>query len=110
MSTVDFEPNSNLRIINSSDDNGTFANCTNLINIKLPQNVTLVGRSAFKGCQKLIDVYCAALIPPTISYNTFTNVSSAARFYVPMESVDVYKANAEWKKYASQIVGYNFTE
>ncbi len=110
LSTVDFEPNSNLRIINSSDDNGTFANCTNLINIKLPQNVTLVGRSAFKGCQKLIDVYCAALIPPTISYNTFTNVSSAARFYVPMESVDVYKANAEWKKYASQIVGYNFTE
>ena len=103
LSTVIFESNSCIGKIN----NGAFANCTALTIIKLPQSIASIETEAFKDCQKLIDIYCAALTPPTISYNTFSNISSAARFYVPMESVDTYKADANWKKYASQIVGYN---
>ena len=121
LSSVTFEPDSKLKTIGGYCDGnwssevgtkhyGAFADCEALTNIELPASLTAINDVAFSNCRKLIDVYCAALIPPTISYNTFTNISSAARFYVPMESVDVYKANAEWKKYASQIVGYNFTE
>lgn len=124
LSSVTFEPDSKLKTIggycdeNRSSEVGTkhygaFADCEALTNIELPASLTAINSVAFSNCRKLIDVYCTALTPPTIktgSSGTFTNISSAARFYVPMESVDVYKANAEWKKYASQIVGYNFTE
>ena len=124
LSSVTFEPNSKLKTIDGYCDGnwssevgtkhyGAFADCEALTNIELPASLTAINSVAFSNCRKLIDVYCTALTPPTIktgSSGTFTNISSAARFYVPMESVDVYKANAEWKKYASQIVGYNFTE
>lgn len=124
LSSVTFEPDSKLKTIGGyCDENwssevgtkhyGAFADCEALTNIELPASLTAINSVAFSNCRKLIDVYCTALTPPTIktgSSGTFTNISSAARFYVPMESVDVYKANAEWKKYASQIVGYNFTE
>ena len=94
---------------NSDSYNGVFADIP-LKTIQIPASVTEIKACAFKGCSKLIDVYCAALTPPTISYNTFTNISPAARFYVPMESVDAYNTNTNWKEYASQIIGYNFTE
>ena len=124
LSSVTFEPDSKLKTIGGYCDGswssevgtkhyGAFADCEALTNIELPASLTAINSVAFSNCRKLIDVYCTALTPPTIktgSSGTFTNISSAARFYVPMESVDVYKANAEWKKYASQIVGYNFTE
>ncbi|WP_300255954.1 PL29 family lyase N-terminal domain-containing protein [uncultured Alistipes sp.] len=108
LSTVIFEPNSNLKIIGGINNNGAFTNCTALTTIKLPQSITSIETEAFKGCQKLIDIYCAALTPPAISYNTFTNISSAARFYVPTTSADIYKTAKEWEKYANQIVGYDF--
>lgn len=106
LSTVTFEPNSNLKIINEE----AFTNCAALTNIKFPNSVTSINRNAFSKCQKLIDIYCAALVPPTIYYSTFKDISSAARFYVPIESVDTYKVAADWKTYADQIVGYDFNE
>ena len=108
LSTVTFEPNSILETIGGMENNGAFANCTSLATIKLPQSVTSIETEAFNGCQQLIDIYCAALTPPTIKYNTFTNISSVARFYVPSESVDTYKTAASWKNFANQIVGYDF--
>ena len=33
-----------------------------------------------------------------------------AKIYVPMESVDEYKAADGWKDYAYKIVGYDFDE
>ena len=124
LSSVTFEPNSKLKTIDGYCDGnwssevgtkhyGAFADCEALTNIELPASLTAINSVAFSNCRKLIDVYCTALTPPTIktgSSGTFTNISSAARFYVPLESVDAYKAATGWEKYANQIVGYNFTE
>lgn len=124
LSSVTFEPDSKLKTIGGYCDGnwssevgtkhyGAFADCEALTNIELPASLTTINSVAFSNCRKLIDVYCTALTPPTIktgSSGTFTNISSAARFYVPLESVDAYKAATGWEKYANQIVGYNFTE
>lgn len=124
LSSVTFEPDSKLKTIGGYCDGnwssevgtkhyGAFADCEALTNIELPASLTAINSVAFSNCRKLIDVYCTALTPPTIktgSSGTFTNISSAARFYVPLESVDAYKAATGWEKYANQIVGYNFTE
>ena len=124
LSSVTFEPDSKLKTIGGYCDGnwssevgtkhyGAFADCEALTNIELPASLTAINSVAFSNCRKLIDVYCTALTPPTIktgSSGTFTNISSAARFYVPLESADAYKAATGWEKYANQIVGYNFTE
>ena len=124
LSSVTFEPDSKLKTIGGYCDGnwssevgtkhyGAFADCEALTNIELSASLTAINSVAFSNCRKLIDVYCTALTPPTIktgSSGTFTNISSAARFYVPLESVDAYKAATGWEKYANQIVGYNFTE
>ena len=124
LSSVTFEPDSKLKTIGGYCDGnwssevgtkhyGAFADCEALTNIELPASLTAINSVAFSNCRKLIDVYCTALTPPTIktgSSGTFTNISSAARFYVPLESVDAYKAATGWEKYANQIVGYNFTD
>ena len=124
LSSVTFEPDSKLKTIGGYCDGnwssevgtkhyGAFADCEALTNIELPASLTAINSVAFSNCRKLIDVYCTALTPPTIktgSSGTFTNISSAARFYVPLESVDAYKAATGWEKYANQIVGCNFTE
>lgn len=119
LSTVTFEPNSKLKTIGGySDTNwtsevgtkhyGAFADCVSLSEIKLPATLTSIDDVAFSNCKRLINIYCAASTPPTIKYNSFINISTAVRFYVPTESVNIYKTAKEWKKFTDQIVGYDF--
>ena len=119
LSTVTFEPNSKLKTIGGYSDTswtsevgskhyGAFADCTSLCEIKLPATLTSIGYVAFSNCKQLINIYCAASIPPTIKYNSFIDISTAVRFYVPTESINIYKTAKEWKDYTDQIVGYDF--
>ena len=48
-------------------------------------------------------VYSKNTIPPTLNSNGFGN---AKTIYVPMESVEKYKAS--WAQFADKIVGYDF--
>lgn len=89
-------------------DANAFGGCSSLCNITIPANIETINVSAFALCKKMIDIYCAALVPPTIYYDSFVGISDAARFYVPIESVDVYKNASQWRNYADQIVGYDF--
>ena len=113
LTSVKFEANSKLKTIggdrvSSNHPYGAFTNCQALTSIKLPSDLTLIGKETFSNCKKMIDIYCAALVPPTIYYDSFVGISDAARFYVPIESVDVYKNASQWRNYADQIVGYDF--
>lgn len=65
-------------------------------------NVTSIGADSFR-CQNLVDFTIYATAPPTLSTRTFSNVPSTAKFYVPAESVDTYKAASGWSSYASRI-------
>ena len=112
-----------------------FRECSSLKSVTIPDNVTLVGQNAFLGCKKLetvtlgsgvteIDymafgvcsslksVYCKATTPPVLdSYSSadiFTGYASDCKFYVPTKSVSAYKNNEDWKRFADNIVGYDF--
>jgi len=83
----------------------TFYGCSSLTNITIPNSVTTIGSSAFDECSKLKEIYCTPTNPPTLVEN---KVFNSIVLYVPMKSVDAYKQANGWKKYANQIVGYDF--
>jgi hypothetical protein len=64
---------------------------------------------AFRKCTGLKSIYCKAKFPPSLGDGgAFEYINSAAKIYVPMESVVTYKNAYSWKKYADKIVGYDF--
>lgn len=85
----------------------TFLNCENLIELTIPDRVTSIGQEAFKGCKNLAIIYCKPTMPPQIGDS---GIPAKTVIYVPMESIEAYKSNKYWIKYASQIIGYDFTE
>ena len=53
------------------------------------------------------NLYCKATTPPGLSIISFA-VPSFTKIYVPMDSVDAYKAASGWSNYSDKIFGYNF--
>ena len=85
-----------------------FEECETLKSLTIGKGVSSIGDYAFYECSALKTIYCRAINPPKWdSRYIFCNVSDR-KIYVPMASVDVYKAAAGWKTYASQIEGYEF--
>lgn len=93
--------------------NIAFQDCERLAEIIIPQNVTYLGYGVFDGCDNLSTLYCKVIVPPMIGKSQYYNSISASKktqIYVPSESVEQYKSAEGWSQYASQIVGYDFTE
>ena len=80
-----------------------FAYCSSLTSVTIPNSVTSIGDYAFSGCSCLTSVRVGRAIPIAISNNTFENQSNAT-LYVPIGSVDAYKAADYWKEFKA-IVG-----
>lgn len=78
-----------------------FSGCTGLTSITIPYSVTDIGFEVFRGCSGLTSVTNYATIPQTIiDPYTFDGVDiSACTLYVPLESVDAYKAADIWKDF-----------
>ena len=75
----------------------------------IPEKVEIIGNNAFNNCKALEKVYCKPTTPPTLdNYPPFDGTSSKLKIYVPRESVEAYKADANWSQYASKIEGYDF--
>ena len=92
-------------------DRSAFDCCVRLTSITIPDSVTTIGGYAFSSCSSLKEVYCEATTPPTASlykgnWDAFSTNHADRLIYVPMESVDDYKAADEWKEYKDYIVGY----
>ena len=86
-----------------------FCWCDSLTSITIPDSVTEIGGSAFSGCTSLKEVYCKPTTPPaTGNSSTFNNNATDRKIYVPMASVEAYRAAEYWSRYASDIVGYDF--
>jgi hypothetical protein len=80
---------------------GTFRDCTGLTSIVIPDSVTSIGNNVFSGCTGLTSITCGATNPPSISSNTFNNVSKSIPLYVPAESVEAYKSANYWKEFTN---------
>lgn len=86
-----------------------FMKCENLTDITIPESVTQIGDKLFSNCTKPITLYLKPLVPPACTTNILSwDNAPNIKIYVPMESVDEYKAADGWYAYSASIVGYNF--
>ena len=84
-----------------------FHECCRLTNITLGESVSVIGSHAFSYCNKLINVYCKSKTPPDLWFNAFVQNSYHLKFYVPCQSVEKYKTDANWYLHRSKIVAYD---
>ena len=90
-----------------------FKGCSSLTSVTIGDSVTTIGWGAFSDCSSLTSVYCKAITPPAGGSYMFSYYENGYKpigctIYVPMESVEAYKAASYWSSYADDIVGYNF--
>ena len=81
--------------------NGAFNICSGLTSITIPDSVTSIGIEAFYGCSSLSSVTINAVTPPKLGSDAF--YGSTCPIYVPLASVDAYKAASGWSTYKSRI-------
>lgn len=81
---------------------------TDLNEIHLHKNVINIEAAAFAKCSNLKSIYCRSLTPPKVGFNALLAIPQSAKIYVPRASEKAYKKAKGWKKYASQIIGYDF--
>lgn len=105
-------------------ESSAFEGCTGLTSITAPNGVTEIGEKAFSGCsnikefslggtlQKLgtnalanctsvQEITCSAQTPPTAYTNSFTNVPSSAKLYIPGGSLNAYKSAQGWSYFTN---------
>ena len=80
-----------------------FAACSNLQYVKLPSTITLIRDTVFHQCYSLQVLEIYAVTPPQLITNFGYGIPSSFKIYVPDNSVDSYKAAANWSTYANRI-------
>jgi hypothetical protein len=81
---------------------------SSLKKVTISESVTEIETNAFQFSTSLSEVYCKSTTPATLGTGAFDTNATGRKIYVPSESVDAYKAAANWSAYASAIVGYDF--
>lgn len=86
-----------------------FRNCSKLISITIPENVTSIGDYTFSGCTSLTQLYCMAEEPPSVSsafesykyaaINYSAVNTSAVSLYVPASGFNLYSTEEPWKSF-----------
>ena len=88
-----------------------FAYSNKVTTITIGSGIKNIGSGAFRQCSKLSTIYCKAIVPPMLQNNLClekVNANQSYTIYVPQESVEAYKKAEYWKKYANEIVGFDF--
>lgn len=80
-----------------------FQGCVSLSSITLPESVTSLGQGCFDYCSSLTLATVLPAIPPSIGTGVFGNVHTSFNIKVPSSSVNAYKAATNWNQYADKI-------
>lgn len=82
-----------------------FRACSSLRNVLLGGGTKELSGRAFMGCMALKSVTIKATTPPTLGDEYLFAYNAEGRmFYVPAESVELYKNGALWEQYVDYIV------
>jgi hypothetical protein len=79
--------------------------CDNVECVVLPDTLTSMETHSMYMDSGFKTLVMKAITPPTIQSNTFMQLPSSAKFYVPDASVEAYKTATNWSTYASRIKG-----
>lgn len=81
-------------------EQGTFAICSGLTNVDIPNSVTYIGTQAFSNCFGLSSITVNASTPPILGSDVFSNTNDCP-ILVPCEAIEDYRT--EWAEYASRL-------
>ena len=74
-----------------------FYNCTGLASVSIGNLVSEMGFCAFSYCTEITSFTSKNATPPTVpSEKTFVGISRSCPLYVPVSSIDAYKAATGW--------------
>ena len=77
-----------------------FSYCSGLTSVNIGNNVTSIDEYAFKGSTSMTKFKIRAAVPPTCGAQALDDINKwECTLYVPMESIDDYKAMDPWKNF-----------
>ena len=84
----------------TSIGSSAFSYCSGLTSVNIGNNVTSIDKYAFKGGTSMTKFKIRATIPPTCGAQALDDINTwECTLYVPMESIDDYKAMDPWKNF-----------
>ena len=84
-------------------EEGTFAGCTELETVTIPENVASIGDNAFNGCTGMESITLTSSTPPEIGEDAFANTGDCP-ILVPEGTEEDYAS--AWDEYEDRILGY----
>lgn len=75
---------------------GAFQECTRLHSLFLPSTLRRIDDVAFDWCFNLYEIYCAALLPPSVAGDTFNWVPRVDLVVTDDASADLYSIDPAW--------------
>lgn len=82
----------------------TFDGCTSLRSITIPSSVTPIRETAFYNCVNIKEIVSLIEHPFAIG-QAFTDIYDSATLYVPVGSMDEYKATEGWNRFQNIVEG-----
>lgn len=95
------------KLNNAADNNGTpspFSGCTNLVSIKLPNSITIIGTSAFDNCSSLTYISCDFESITEIGSRAFYNCSLLELGDIVLNNVNIIWRGAFYNCYKLRSV------
>ena len=93
----------------TSIGNYVFRDCTSLKTIIFSANLYSIGYHPFRNTPSVEAVYFRGVLPPSYNDKQFTEYPSM-KFYVPSQSLSLYKSSICWEDYWDIITPYDFTD
>ena len=85
----------------TSINNNVFQSCYSLTQINIPDGVTSIGNDTFRNCYSLCDVLLESK-PTLASINTFSNLPTNYRNYVPRANLSWFETETNWSTIYTQ--------